>query len=110
MIPSTTSLLAHLPIISQYRRRRALIDAEAISLLRSAVDSEAAYQTARKLMRLARERGDRTTETMFAKAAVRIASVTGRAIGKGISPRYAMPTHVIEGERIVASRRSGQEN
>jgi hypothetical protein len=52
-------------------------------------------------MRLAREKSDRNAETLYAKVAVRITSVTGRAIGKGISPRYATPTHVIDGDRIV---------
>lgn len=52
-------------------------------------------------MRLARETGDRQAAAIYAKVAVTIASVTGRAIGKDISPRYATPTHSIDGERIV---------
>jgi hypothetical protein len=103
----TNALLDRLPVIGLFRRRQRLIDAEAISLLRTSDDHELAYQTARKLMRLSRERGDHASEILFAKVAVRIASVTGRAIGKGISPRYATPTHMIDGDRIVARQRVG---
>jgi hypothetical protein len=56
------------------------------------------------MMRLARERGDGADEAFHAKVAVRIAAVTGRAIGKGISPRYGVPTHRISGERILPLR------
>jgi hypothetical protein len=99
------TLFERLPLIGPWCRRQALIDSEAISLLQSAADPEDAYQTARKLMRLAREQGDQVTESLFAKIAVRIACVTGRVIGKGISPRYAMPTYMIDGDRIVSRHR-----
>lgn len=98
------TLLDRLPLIGHMRRRQALIDTEAIGLLRASDNHESAYQMARKLMRLAREQGDWTMETLFAKVAVRVAAVTGRAIGKGISPRYSTPTHMVYGDRIVPSR------
>jgi hypothetical protein len=104
------SILDHLPLIGAWRQRRMLIDAEAISLIRSSTDDETAYQAARQLMRLAREGGDRQAATLYAKVAVTIASVTGRAIGKGVSPRYAAPTHGIDGERIVPKAASQDKN
>ncbi len=53
-------------------------------------------------MREAREQKDWHAERTFAQVAVRIAEVTGRAIGKGASPRYGKPRHRIESESIVA--------
>jgi hypothetical protein len=103
-------MLDLLPIIGPLRRRRALINAEAIALIRTSVDDEAAYKAARELMRRAREQGDRNAEILYSKVAVTIAAVTGRAIGKGISPRYAQPTHRIDGEQIVRPDRPPPES
>ncbi len=92
-----------LDVIPFFRRRKELdevIDAETISLL-SKADEEGAYQTARKLMRLARENGDRLSEKIYGKVAVRIAEVTGRRIGpKTYEDRRSIsPTRRIEGCR-----------
>jgi hypothetical protein len=87
------------PFLRTRRVRETIVDTETISLLRSATNDEAAYQTARDLMRLARDRGDHEMATLYTRVAVRIAEITGRAIGKGISPRYGQPTRVIEGDR-----------
>ncbi len=87
------------PFLRTRRVRETIVDTEAVSLLRSATNDEAAYQTARDLMRLARDRGDHETATLYTRVAIRIAEITGRAIGKGVSPRYGQPTRVIEGDR-----------
>lgn len=108
MAPSllVTHLLDVLPIIGTIRRRRALIDVEAISLLRSSPDAESAYQTARNLMRLAREQGDKKATSLYAKVAVRIAALSGRKIGPVDhgEHRYGEATRQIDGERT----RSGE--
>jgi hypothetical protein len=90
-----------LPFMRFRRAQEAVVDAEAISLIRSAADDEAAYQTARQVMRAARERGDRESARLYARVAVRIADVTGRQIGsdRDVGGRYQDPTRVIEGER-----------
>jgi len=99
--PLITCLLDGLPFIGTIRRRRALIDAEAISLLRSSPDAESAYQTARDLMRLAREHGDKKATRLYAKVAVRIASLTGRKIGPVDhgERRYSESRRQSDGER-----------
>ncbi len=97
-------LLDRLPVIGHLRRRQAVIDMLAITLLRTSASAEDAYQAARQSMRDARDRRDWHAERTFAKVAVRVAEVTGRAIGKGMSPRYGEPTHRIEDERIVQFR------
>lgn len=89
-----------IPFVRFRRAQAAFVDAEAISLIRSSADDEAAYQTARKLMRMAREQGDRQATKLYSLVAVRIAEVTGRQIGKEIEgDRYGPPTRVIDGER-----------
>ncbi len=95
-----------LPFMRLRRAQEAIIDAEAISLIRSAADDEAAYQTARQLMRMARDRGDRQATQLYARVAVRIADVTGRRIGpnRDVGERYGPPTRQIEGERTVPRR------
>ncbi len=95
------SLVDMLPFMRLRRAQEAIVDAEAISLIRSASDDEAAYQTARSLMRMAREQGDRQATTLYARVAVRIADVTGRRIGPGrdVGERYGEPTREIDGER-----------
>jgi hypothetical protein len=98
------TFLDRLPVIGPHRRRRAVIDAEAIRLVRSTTSAESAYRSARDLMRLARERGDGADEALYSRVAVRIAAVTGRSIGKGVSPRYGVPTHRIHGDRILPLR------
>jgi hypothetical protein len=99
IMPSLHALLDRLPVIGPFRRRELVVDAEAISLIRASTDDEAAYQTARDLMRLARDRADHRAETLYAKVAVRIADVTGRRIGKGgPEPRYGIPSREIDGE------------
>ena len=88
-----------MPFMRIRRAQECIVDGEAISLIRSSANDEAAYQTARRLMRMARERGDQETMTLYTRVALRIADVTGRAIGKGVAPRYGQPTRVIEGDR-----------
>ncbi len=97
-------LLDRLPVIGHLLRRQATIDMLAITLLRTSASAEDAYQAARQSMRDARVRRDWHAERTFANVGVRIAEVSGRAIGKGASPRYGEPTHRIEGERIIRSR------
>jgi hypothetical protein len=92
-------LLDIVPFLRTRRVRETIVDTETVSLLRSATNNEAAYQTARDLMRLARDRGDHETAMLYTRVAIRIAEITGRAIGKGVSPRYGQPTRVIEGDR-----------
>lgn len=87
------------PFLRTRRISETVVDTETVSLLRSATNDEAAYQTARDLMRLARDRGDNEIATLYTRVAIRIAEITGRAIGKGVSPRYGQPTRVIEGDR-----------
>lgn len=94
------ALLDLIPFMRLRRAKAAIVDAEAISLIRSSADDEAAYQTARKLMRMAREQGDRQATQLYSLVAVRIAEVTGRQIGKEIEGnRYGPPTRVIDGDR-----------
>jgi hypothetical protein len=83
------------------RAQEAVVDSEAISLIRSAADDEAAYQQARQVMRLARERGDVESARLYARVAVRIAEVTGRQIGQAsdVGARYQEPTRELDGER-----------
>ena len=90
-----------LPFMRLRRAQEAIVDAEAISLIRASADDEAAYQTARKLMRMARDEGDRQATTLYARVAVRIADVTGRRIGsdRDVGERYGEPTREIDGER-----------
>lgn len=96
LMPILPAILDRLPIIGPWRRRQALIDAETISIIRSARDHEAAYQTARDLMRMARDRGELEATRLYSKVAVRIAAVTGRRIGKGgPEPRSGEPTREI---------------
>jgi hypothetical protein len=94
--------------IAFFRRREELdevIDAETIGLLGEA-DEEAAYQTARELMRLARERGDHSVERLYGKVAVRIAEITGRQIGPKAyeDNRSISPKRRIEGGRTLKIR------
>jgi hypothetical protein len=93
------NLLDIVPFLRTRRIRETIVDTETISLAQSATNDEAAYQTARDLMRLARDRGDHETAMLYMRVAIRIAEITGRAIGKAISPRYGQPTRVIEGDR-----------
>lgn len=87
------------PFLRTRRIRETFVDTVTVSLFRPATNYEAAYQTARDLMRLARDRGDHEMATLYTRVAIRIAEITGRAIGKGVSPRYSQPTRVIEGDR-----------
>lgn len=97
---SFRALLDLIPFVRFRRAKAAIVDMEAISLIRSSADDEAAYQTARKLMRMAREQDDRQATQLYSLVAVRIAEVTGRQIGKEIEGnRYGPPTRVIDGDR-----------
>jgi hypothetical protein len=87
------------PFFRTRRMRETIVDTETVSLLRSTTNDEAVYQSARDLMRMARDRGDHEMATLYTGVAIRIAEITGRAIGKGVSPRYGQPTRVIEGDR-----------
>ena len=87
------------PFLRRWRVQETIVDTETVSLLRSAANDEAAYQSARDLMRLARDRGYHEMATLYTRVAIRIAEITGRAIGKGVSPRYGKPTRVVEGDR-----------
>jgi hypothetical protein len=94
------ALLDLIPLMRLRRAQAAIVDAEAISLIRSSADDEAAYQTAHKLMRMAREQDDRQATKLYSLVAVRIAEVTGRQIGKEIEGnRYGPPTRVVDGDR-----------
>lgn len=98
-VPLLRDLFDIVPFLRTRRVREAVIDTETVSLLGSATNNEAAYQSARDLMRLARNRGDHEMAMLYTGVAIRIAETTGRAIGKGVSPRYGEPTRVIEGDR-----------
>jgi hypothetical protein len=91
-----------LNFIDRYRPRERLIDQLAIEFLQDH-DPEVAYQQARKLMRLSREKGDRAMEKLHAKAAVRIAALTGRRIGgrDAGDALYGQPTRMIDGDRTL---------
>lgn len=100
-MPSLRSLLDLIPIIRLRRAQEAVVDAEAISLIRAHDTHEAAYKQARAVSRLARERGDRDGARLYARVATRIAAVTGRRIGpveRG-EERYGKATREIDGER-----------
>ena len=99
------SLFDMLPVMRLRRAQEAVVDAEAISLIRSAADDEAAYRAAREIMRVAHERGDRESARLFARVAMRIAAVTGRQIGQSrdVGERYQQPTLRIKGDRTVKS-------
>lgn len=98
---SLRALLNLIPIIHRRRAREAAVDAEALWLIRAHDTGEAAYQQARDVARLARERGDRDGAWLYARVAMRIADVTGRRIGPIDSgqQRYVEPTRKIDGER-----------
>jgi hypothetical protein len=99
-------LIDLIPRLRRGRAQEVVVDVEAISLIRTSENDEAAYQTARAVMRLAREKHDRSTEQLFARIAVRIADVTGRQIGpsREVGDRYQAPKRQIEGDRTVKRR------
>ena len=59
------------PFLRTRRMRETIVDTETVSLLRSMTNDEAAYQTARDLMRLARIRGDHEMATLYTRRANR---------------------------------------
>jgi hypothetical protein len=81
-MPALRSLLDFIPFIRVWRAREAVADAEAFALLQANSDGEAAYRQARNLSRLARAKGDLDGAKLYARVAVRIASVTDRRIGE----------------------------
>lgn len=99
-MPSLRALLDLIPFIHRRRAREAVVDAEAVWLIRAHDTGEAAYQQARDVSRLAREQGDRDSAWLYARVAMRIADVTGRRIGPIDSgqQRYVEPTRKIDGE------------
>ena len=58
-MPSLRALLDLIPFIRGRRAREAVVDAEAVSLIRAHDTGEAAYRQARDVSRLAREQGAR---------------------------------------------------
>jgi hypothetical protein len=100
-MPSLRAVLDLIPFVRRHRAWEAVVDTEAISLIRANDTGEAAYQQARDVSRLAREQGDRDGARLYARVAMRIADVTGRTIGPvdGGQQRYSEPTREIDGER-----------
>lgn len=96
------STIERLPIIGSWLARRRAVDAETIQILGELVEEDA-YQRARALSRLAREKRDHEMEVFFRKVARRISQVTGRRVGPKEygERRYGDPTHRIDGEEIV---------
>lgn len=68
------------------QRYRILVTGEASALIDAHGDS--AYDVAREVMRLARDRGDRASETYYSQVAQRIARLSGREIGLDTATRY----------------------
>ena len=71
-MPSLRALLDLIPFIHRRRAREAVVDAEAVSIIRAHGTGEAAYQQARDVSRLAREQGDRDSAWLYARVAMRI--------------------------------------
>jgi hypothetical protein len=92
-----------IPLMRLRRAQEAIVDAEAIFLIRGHSTDEAAYQAARNVMRLARKGGDRESAQLYARVAMRIAALTGRQIGpsQDVGDRYQEPKRLIKGDRIV---------
>jgi hypothetical protein len=97
------SFVDFFPFTPVRRAHEAFVDAEAISLIRSAKDDETAYQQARQVMRLARERGDFQAAKLYTRIAIRISEVTGRQIGPSdaVGERYQEPTRRIDADKTV---------
>lgn len=100
-MPSFRAILDLIPFMHLRQAQAAIVDAEAISLIRSSADDEAAYQTARKLMRMAREQDDRQATKLYSLVAVRIAEVTGRQIGSIVPLRFDLIPEVLSGTRQI---------
>lgn len=100
-MPSLRALLGLIPFIHRRRAQEAVVDAEAISIIRAHDTSEAAYQQARDVSRFAHQQGDRDGARLYARVAMRITDVTGRTIGPVDSgqQRYGKPTREIDRER-----------
>jgi hypothetical protein len=91
------------PFTRVRRAQEAFVDAEAISLIRSAKDDETAYQQARQVMRFVHELGDFQTAKTYTRIAIRISEATGRQIGPSdaVGERYQEPTRRIDADKTV---------